>query len=209
MQIKTIPLGYLNANCYIICDSRTKIGAVIDPGDCTAELLNTIKSSGMENLKYIFCTHGHFDHVSGVARLKDIYKDAQVLIGAEDAPALSDEALSLGKFFSDFKPCYADRKLKNGDEVEMGETILRVISSPGHTPGGMLYYSPKDNVVFTGDTIFKESVGKTTFVGGNAAELMKSLEKIKKLPSDCVILSGHGEATTLEHELKYNMFLMI
>ena len=208
MLIKTIPLGYLSANCYIICDENTKIGAVIDPGDCTPELLRIIKSSGIENLKYIFCTHGHFDHISGVAKLKEIYKDAQVLIGTEDAPALSDETLSLGKYFGAFKPCYADRTLKDGDVVELGETTFRIIATPGHTPGGVLYYSQKDNVVFTGDTIFKESVGKTTFAGGSASELMKSLERIKRLPTDCVILSGHGEETTVGHELKYNMFLI-
>lgn len=208
MQIKTIPLGHLSANCYVICDEKTNIGGVIDPGDCTPVLLDLIKRSGIENLKYILCTHGHFDHISGVAKLKEIFKDAQVLIGVEDAPALSDETLSLGKYFGNFTPCYADKPLKNGDVVEIGETELCVISTPGHTPGGVLYYSKKDNIVFTGDTIFKESVGKTTFAGGSAPELMKSLEKIKNLPADCVILSGHGESTTVEHELKYNMFLI-
>ena len=209
MYIKIIPTGPLSANCYVICDEKTKIGAVIDPGDCKPVLLKAIEESGIENLKYILCTHGHFDHVTGVAKLKDKYADAEILIGAEDAGALNDEILSLGKYFRiPFQPCYADRLLKNGDIIEIGDIALEVISTPGHTPGGVLYYSRKENVVFTGDTIFKGSVGKTTFVGGDGAQLMKSLEKIKNLPEDCIIYSGHGEKTTVGHELKYNMFLI-
>lgn len=209
MYIKTIPMGPITANCYIICDEKTKTGAVIDPGDYNTILLRAITEAGIENLKYILCTHGHFDHVLGVAKLKEKYSEAKILIGAEDGAALSDETLSLGKYFgTPFQPCFADKLLKNGDVIEIGDISFEVISTPGHTPGGVLYYSRKDNVVFTGDTIFKESVGKTTFVGGSSAQLMKSLEKIKKLPEDCVIYSGHGEQTTVEHELKYNMFLI-
>ncbi len=209
MYIKTIPMGPISANCHIICDEKTKVGAVIDPGDCKPILLKAIEDAGIENLKYILCTHGHFDHVFGVAKLKEKFNEAQILIGAEDAAALSDETLSLGKYFRiPIQTCSADKALKNGDIIEIGNINLEVISAPGHTPGGVLYYSKKDNVVFTGDTIFKGSVGKTTFVGGNGAQLMESLQKIKRLPEDCVILSGHGEETTVEHELKYNMFLI-
>lgn len=208
MYIKTVPLGAMSANCYVICDEETKIGAVIDPGEFSSRLLQEIVASGMKELKYILCTHGHFDHVEGAGRLKEKYPDAEILIGADDAPALNDGYLSLATWFgAPFYPCVADKSLKDGDKIEVGGITLKVIATPGHTPGGVLYYDEVNKVVFTGDTVFKGSVGRTDFFGGDSATLMKSVKKLKLLPKDCTVLSGHGEKTTIEHELKYNMFL--
>lgn len=208
MYIKTVPLGAISANCYVICDEETKLGAVVDPGDFNSRLLQEITASGMKELKYILCTHAHFDHVEGAGRLKEKYPDAKILVGAEDAHALNDGVLSLAKNFGmPFYPCVADKTLKDGDIIELGEISFKVIASPGHTPGGVLYYSEDNKVVFTGDTIFKGSIGRTDFYGGDSATIMNSLKKIKRLPGDCVIFSGHGERTTVEYEMKYNMFL--
>lgn len=208
MYVKAIPLGPVSANCYIICDEKTKIGAVIDPGDYNAVLLKEIVASGMKELKYILCTHSHFDHVSGAGRLKEKYPDAKILVGQEDAHALNDAVFSLAAFFgAPFYPCVSDKTLKDGDEIKIGDISFKIISTPGHSPGGVLYYSESEKTVFTGDTVFKGSVGRTDLYGGDTKTLTDSLKKIKKLPADCVIFSGHGEKTTVEHELKYNMFL--
>ena len=110
-------------------------------------------------------------------------------------------------FGDDFYPCKADRKLKDGDEISIGEVSFKVIFSPGHTLGGVLYYSEKENVVFTGDTLFCGSVGRTDGYGGSRTTLFETLEKIKKLPKDCLVFCGHGINTTIGHELDHNIFL--
>lgn len=209
MYVKAIPLGPVSANCYVVCDEETKTGAVIDAGDYNGVLLDAIRDSGIENLKYILCTHGHFDHVSGVGRLKQKFPDAKVLIGSEDEAALNDSALSLASYFgAPFYPAFADGVLKDGDEIPIGRIRFKVISVAGHTSGGVLYYAESEKTVFSGDTVFKGSVGRTDMYGGDMQKLAQSLKKIKKLPADCVVFSGHGEKTTIEHELKYNMFLV-
>ncbi len=208
MYIKVLPLGPVIANCYIICDEKTKTGAVIDPGDYNNSLLKEIAASGMTELKYILCTHGHFDHVSGAGRLKEKYPDAEIIVGEKDATALNDSVLSLAAYFgAPFYPCVADKVLKDGDTIEIGDVSFKVISAPGHTEGGVMYYCEKEKVIFTGDTIFRGSVGRTDFFGGSISALMDTLKKIKKLPEDVNVYSGHGESTTIKHETEYNLYL--
>jgi glyoxylase-like metal-dependent hydrolase (beta-lactamase superfamily II) len=208
MYITTLPIGPVSANCYIICDEKTKIGAVIDPGDFTPSLLKAIKDAGIEELKYILCTHGHFDHIQGVSRLKEKYPESEILIGEKDCVALSDSVVSLASFFgAPFYPTVADRVLNGGDKIIIGEITFDVISAPGHSEGGVMYYSKDEKAIFTGDTIFKGSIGRTDFNGGSMTVLMNTLQKIKRLPEDVKIYSGHGEATTVKYETEYNMYL--
>lgn len=208
MYITTLPIGPVSANCYIICDEKTKIGAVIDPGDFTTSLLKAIKDAGIEELKYILCTHGHFDHIQGVSRLKEKYPESEILIGEKDCVALSDSVVSLASFFgAPFYPTVADRVLNGGDKITIGEITFDVISAPGHSKGGVMYYSKDEKAIFTGDTIFKGSIGRTDFNGGSMTVLMNTLQKIKRLPEDVKIYSGHGEATTVKYETEYNMYL--
>ncbi|MBR4287674.1 MAG: MBL fold metallo-hydrolase [Clostridia bacterium] len=208
MYITTLPIGPVSANCYIICDEKTKIGAVIDPGDFTPSLLKAIKDAGIEELKYILCTHGHFDHIQGVSRLKEKYPESEILIGEKDCVALSDSVVSLASFFgAPFYPTVADRVLNGGDKITIGEITFDVISAPGHSEGGVMYYSKDEKAIFTGDTIFKGSIGRTDFNGGSMTVLMNTLQKIKRLPEDVKIYSGHGEATTVKYETEYNMYL--
>ena len=208
MYITTLPIGPVSANCYIICDEKTKIGAVIDPGDFTPSLLKAIKDAGIEELKYILCTHGHFDHIQGVSRLKEKYPESEILIGEKDCVALSDSVVSLASFFgAPFYPTVADRVLNGGDKITIGEITFDVISAPGHSEGGVMYYSKDEKAIFTGDTIFKGSIGRTDFNGGSMTVLVNTLQKIKRLPEDVKIYSGHGEATTVKYETEYNMYL--
>lgn len=208
MYIKVIPLGPVSANCFIVC-SDDKIGAVIDPGDYNPLFEKAISESGMKELKYIICTHSHFDHISGVGRLKEKYTKATVVVGAEDEASLSDPYLSACAVFGlDFYPCYADKTVKDGDILQLGDVSFSVIHTPGHTLGGIVLYCPQEKAAFTGDTLFKGSVGRTDLYGGNHTELMNSVKKLKKLPCDTVFYCGHGESTTLEQELKYNFYLL-
>ncbi len=208
MYIKTLPLGLVSANCYIICDENTKLGAVIDPGDFTPSLMKAINESGIKELKYILCTHGHFDHIQGVSRLKEKFPESEILIGEKDCVALSDSVVSLAALFgAPFYPCVADKVLNGGDKINVGDITFEIISAPGHSEGGVMYYSKDQKVIFTGDTLFKGSIGRTDFNGGSMAVLLNTLQKIKKLPEDVTIYSGHGEATTVKHETEYNMYL--
>lgn len=209
MYVKGFPMGPVSANCYVICDEETKIGAVIDPGDFNGLLLKEIEKAGIEELKYILCTHAHFDHVAGAGRLKEKFPGAKIVVGIEDSAALNDDVLSLAAYFgAPFYPCVSDEELKNGDALHIGNIKLSVISAPGHTPGGVLYYEKEQGVLFTGDTLFKGSVGRTDLYGGNTAVLLNTLKKIKNFPDECVVYSGHGEKTTIKHEKNYNMYLI-
>ncbi len=208
MYVKTLTIGPVSANCYIICDENTKIGAVIDPGDFTPSLMRAINESGMTELKYILCTHGHFDHIQGVSRLKEKFPESEILIGEKDCVALNDGVVSLATLFgAPFYPAVADRVLKGGDKISFGDITLDVIDAPGHTVGGVMYYEKAQGVIFTGDTLFKGSIGRTDFNGGDMAVLLNTLQKIKKLPEDVKIYSGHGEITTVKYETTYNMYL--
>lgn len=208
MYIKALSLGPVAANCYIILDENTKNGAVIDPGDFGTELTDAIEESGIENLLYIMCTHGHFDHVSGVSRLKEKYPEAKVVIGKEDAPCLIDGDLNAAKNFGlPFYPCEADLTVSDGDKIKFGETELSVVDVPGHTPGGVLYINDNDGVVFSGDTLFCGSVGRTDLRGGDTMQLIVSLKKIKSFPREWVVYCGHGEKTTIGKEIRFNPYL--
>ena len=208
MNIKVLPLGPVNANCYVFCDENG-VGAVVDPGDYNVHLERMILECGVKKLKYIICTHAHFDHVSGVGRLKEKHPDAIVVVGAEDSPALSDAKLSAAADFGlQFYPCYADEVVKDGDTITVGQLSLKVISSPGHTKGGIMLWCESEKFLFTGDSVFKGSVGRTDLYGGNHSQLMESVRKIKKLPADTVLLCGHGESSTVAYEAMYNFYLL-
>ncbi len=207
MYIKVLPLGLVDANCYILCDEN-KCGAVIDAGDYTPRLEMAIKESGIEKLLYIICTHGHFDHVSGVARLKEKHPEASVVVGEADAPALSSSFISGADAFGlPFYPCYADVTVNDGDVLQVGNISLKVIATPGHTLGGVVLYCESEKVAFTGDTLFRGSVGRTDLYGGSYAQLMASLKKIKNLPPDTALMCGHGDSTTVDFEMEHNPYL--
>lgn len=207
MYIKVLPLGLVDANCYILCDEN-KCGAVIDAGDYTPRLQMAIKESGIEKLLYIICTHGHFDHVSGVARLKEKYPEAKVVVGEADAPALSSAFISGAEAFGlPFYPCYADVTVNDGDVLQVGSILLKVIATPGHTLGGVVLYCESEKIAFTGDTLFRGSVGRTDLYGGSYAQLMTSIKKIKNLPPDTALMCGHGDSTTVQFEMEHNPYL--
>lgn len=208
MYLRCVPAGAVSANCYVLCDEKTKVGAVIDVGEFNKSIESAIADSGMKELKYILCTHGHFDHVSGVADLKKRYPDAKICIGKPDSPLLCDEYLNLATHFgAPYSPCYADVELESGDKIAVGEIEFEIYSAPGHTPGGVLYVSNGEKAIFTGDTLFYGSVGRTDLVGGDTQTLLKTLQKFKNFPKDYMIFSGHGISSSIGRELERNMYL--
>ena len=198
-------VGLLETNCYILGDEKTNEAVVIDPGEDFEKIDGHLKASKLK-VKYIVLTHGHFDHTGALARLKK-KTAAEVLIHAEDSSMLSPSEQAQ-PFLMDggADPCAADRTLKEGDEIRFGESALEVLHTPGHTAGGISLVT--DRMIFTGDTLFCGSVGRTDLAGGSLQKLIDSIKR-KLLPKgdDYLIYPGHGPASSIGEERKHNPFL--
>ncbi|MCC8016897.1 MAG: MBL fold metallo-hydrolase [Clostridiales bacterium] len=202
LNIKSIVLGELGNNCYLITDSQSKKSALVDCTDSSQKMIDFI---GDADLEYILLTHGHFDHIGGVKRIKDKY-GAKIVISEEDAPMLSSPKLSLAVFCgASQENTRADILVGEGSEIFLGNTKIKVISTPGHTKGGVCYLT--DEAVFTGDTLFFCSCGRTDFPGGSAGEIMKSLHRLSKLDPKLKVYPGHDRFTTLAFEKQNNPYM--
>lgn len=205
MIIKTLAVGPIQANCHILGCEETLDAAVIDPGDEPDRILHSLAESSL-TAKLIINTHGHFDHVGANKRLKEV-TGAPILIHSLDAPMLdqlSSSAAAWG-FTADDSP-KPDKELNDGDEIEIGHTTLKVIHTPGHTPGGVSLYAP--DFVFVGDTLFAGSIGRTDFPGGSFKTLKESIrKKLFGLGDHVKVYTGHGPSTTIGEERRANPFV--
>lgn len=205
MFLKKIEIGYLAANCYIIADEDTKLATVIDPGGEGAEIAALCTKEGFE-LKYIINTHGHADHIMGNADLKAA-TNAQLLVHAEDAEMLTSPTKNLASFVglhAAFVP--PDRLLKDNEELPLGKLTLKILHTPGHTPGGISI--AVENILFTGDTLFAESIGRTDFPDGSFSQLVHAVKtKLFAYPDETTIYPGHGPKSTIRWEKDHNPFL--
>ncbi|MDA8139397.1 MAG: MBL fold metallo-hydrolase [Desulfobacteraceae bacterium] len=207
MIIRTMPVGPLQANCFIVGCPATQHAAVIDPGGDADKILLALAKDKL-TLKVIINTHGHFDHVSGNKALKKA-SGAELMIHPLDAPMLSQLArgAAMWGLRSEDSPD-ADRLLNDGDTVQVGQLQFKVLHTPGHTPGGISLYSGK--AVFVGDTLFAGSIGRTDFAGGDFNTLINSIHtKLFTLPDDTAVYTGHMEATTIGREKRYNPFCRV
>ncbi|MBR2875720.1 MAG: MBL fold metallo-hydrolase [Clostridia bacterium] len=208
MIIKRLPLGDVEANCYILCDEETKVGAVVDAGGFSDELLSSIKEAGIEDLKYILCTHGHFDHIAGVKRLKSVFNNAKIVIGKEDAILTEDADKNAAMYFgAPFESFKADILVEEGDVLTIGSKELKVMETPGHSKGGVCYICEAEKFLFSGDTLFKLTVGRTDLWGGSINELLNSIEKLMLLTDDYEVFTGHNISTTIGNERVRNRYL--
>lgn len=203
--IQTIPVGLLETNCYIVGDPASGEGLVIDPGDEFSRIAAAIDSSGLK-IKYIINTHGHHDHIGADMQIKADY-GSQLLIHRDDAPMLADPLLNLSfkKNRMEIEGLKADRILEEGDVLSVGAIKLEVIHTPGHTPGCICLLG--NGYIFTGDTLFAGSVGRTDLPGGNFENLKRSIEeKLKPLPDSLKVYPGHGPSSTMGQEKEENPF---
>lgn len=207
MKVQMFTVGALFTNCYLVSCEKTKEAIIIDPGfDTETEAKKIVKKAEQEGLgiKYIVNTHGHPDHVSGNIYIKN-FTDAPILIHELDAPMLSknDAAIMFGLRL---KPTQADKILRDGDAIMFGQVLLRVLHTPGHSPGSISLLG--DNAVFTGDTLFAGSIGRTDFAGSSYKDIMRSLkEKLATLPDNFIVYPGHGPISTIGEEKRSNPFL--
>lgn len=201
-QIKSITLGELGNNCYLITDQASGLSALVDCTDDSKEMRDFI---GSAKLEYILLTHGHFDHIGGVAAISRDY-GAKVVISAQDASMLSSGKASLSAFFGIKQDKITpDLTVSEGSSLMLGETQIKVLATPGHTKGGVCYLL-KD-CIFTGDTLFFCSCGRTDFPGGSSKEIMQSLKRLAALEDSLKVYPGHDRTSTIAFEKANNPFM--
>lgn len=201
MNVRSYPVGMIGTNCYLLMDDATRTCALVDPGDEGALLLTKVKESGYE-LKMLLLTHGHFDHVTAVPALLKEYPDLPVYVKEEDY----EDVVTGGGFSRGTGPIASVVFYKEGDTVTLGGLTITVLETPGHTPGSVTL-KVGDDTLFTGDTLFSGSCGRTDFPGGNYAQMMQSLARLGNLPGDYAVYPGHENATTLDKERKINYYM--
>lgn len=200
MIIKRVVAGIYGANCYIIMDEDTKEAVVLDPGGDVDDIEKAIKSINAD-VKYILLTHGHVDHVGGVDELRNIV-NAKVGISEKDYVLMEKGTYIYGDAFNQ----NVDLFLKENDIIKLNNFEVECIETPGHTKGGLVFKINEN--VFTGDTLFTGSIGRTDLEGGNYEEIMNSLKnKLVSLNDDCIVFPGHGPRSTIGNEKMTNPFL--
>lgn len=203
LTIKRLIVGPLENNCFIIADDNTKEALIVDPGDEPDRIIDFVHENNL-NVKFIVCTHAHFDHVGAVSDIKQktgapiiIHHDEQEIYrGTREQAALW--GFELGEFP---KP---DMLVSEGDILEIGDLKFEIIHTPGHSPGSICLLG-KD-ILFTGDTVFAGSVGRTDLHGGDTVQLKNSFRRLMSLPEEIKILPGHGPETTIGREKTENIF---
>ncbi len=205
MQVYRMAVGPMETNCYIIADEKTNEGAVIDPGADGSLILDKIETLGLE-LQYILLTHTHYDHIGAVAELKRV-TGAKIAVSEEDAAGLTDGRWNLSAFGG--KPveaAEADVLLNDGDELTLGGQTIRVLTTPGHTKGGVCFLCGDE--LFSGDTLFARSVGRSDFPGGSMDALVQSIKtKLMPLDDNVHVYPGHGPSTTIGQERAGNPYI--
>lgn len=202
MILKKLVVGSFASNCYIVGSESTKEGIIIDAGADTRQILKIVNDLGL-NIRFIVLTHGHPDHIGAVKGVKEA-TGAEVAIHADDARSL--RRLSLSTIYNLSSPPPPDRLLKDGDSIDVGDLHFSVLHTPGHSPGGICLLG--HGVVFSGDTLFNNSIGRTGFPSSSHHQLMDSIyTKLMVLPDNTIVCPGHGPDTTIGTERRNNPFL--
>ena len=206
MIIKSYQTGPLDVNTYVLIDEKTKKAALIDVGGKIKEIMTDLQKEGF-SAEFILNTHGHFDHIFGEKEAQDLY-NLPVYIHKNDKPLvehLKEQLMMWG--MPDVEPPTITKTFEDGDIIELGELKIKVLHTPGHTPGGVGFYC--ENTLFSGDSLFYHSIGRTDLPFGNHKDLVNSVkEKFLSLPDDTRVLPGHETETTIGDEKVNNEFLV-
>ena len=202
-----LPVGMLQCNCSVLGDEATREAIVIDPGD-EIDRIQAILARHQLQLKAIVITHAHIDHIGGAQKLKAA-TGAPVYMNESDQPlydAIEMQAGWLG--VPTPRQTEIDSPLRDGDTLRIGATQLQAIHTPGHTQGSVSVWIPSENKLLAGDTLFRDSIGRTDLPGGDGRQILQSIHsKLLPLPEDAVVVPGHGEGTTIGREKRFNPFL--
>lgn len=207
MKVVKVLLPAAAENCYIAINEDTNESIIIDPGSAFERIKSAVESTGTKPVA-ILLTHGHFDHAGEAASTAKEY-GIKVYTHEATAEELKNPSINLsGDMFGDSKSYSADVFLKDDEEIDLAGLHVKCLFTPGHTPGGCCFYFPNEDIVFTGDTLFSGSVGRTDFPGGSMSQLVGSVKsKLMTLSDDTICYPGHNEPTTIGTERIYNPFL--
>ncbi len=202
MEIKVLSLGDIQVNCYLVLSQNAAL--VIDPGYYSEKAEEFLKNNS-DKERLILLTHSHFDHIGGAEQLRN-NTGVKIAIGEKENGYLSDSTVNLsGLFGQPLNPFSADILLADNEILTVGDIDIKVIHTPGHTAGSVSYLI--DDVLFSGDTLFNQSIGRTDFPTGDFGILSASIRKLYELDGDITVLSGHGEATKIAYEKMNNPFV--
>lgn len=206
MRLGQMVVGSVSTNCYFLENTDTHEVILVDPGDCPFDIQNRIEDMGC-HLAAILLTHGHFDHIIAVPTLKNLYEDAKIYACAAEKALLADASMNCSAMVGHTCTVEPDMLVSDGDQFEIAGLKIQVIATPGHTAGSCCYYLPDEKLLLSGDTLFEGSIGRTDFPTGNMGKIQESLKKLlNTLPEDADVFPGHGNATTIQYEKRYNPF---
>lgn len=205
MRIETYVVGPVQTNCYFAINEDTREVVVIDPGAAAEELAGKIREQELAPAA-ILLTHGHFDHAGAAKQLAEAF-GIRIYAHEKEKETLEDPTLNLSGWQGKQQVYHAALFLKDEQEIDLAGFHIRVLFTPGHTVGGCCYYFPYQNVLFSGDTLFAQSVGRTDFPKGSSSQLLRGIrEKLMPLPDETAVYTGHGEGTTIGTERVYNPY---
>jgi glyoxylase-like metal-dependent hydrolase (beta-lactamase superfamily II) len=204
---EVLPVGLLQCNCSIFGDQLTREAIVVDPGDNIGAILAALARHALK-VKAIVITHAHIDHIGGAAKLKAA-TGAPVYMNASDQDLydhLDEQAGWLGMETPEKTP--VDMEARDGDSLTLGDAAFHILHTPGHTQGSVSIWIPSENKLVSGDTLFRDSIGRTDLPGGDGRKILRSIrDKLLTLPEDAVVVPGHGQNTTIGREKERNPFL--
>jgi len=203
MILKSLAVGPVMSNCYIVGSESSKEGIIVDPGDEAENILSIVKETGLQ-IKTIVLTHGHWDHVDATAEVKAA-TGAETAIHADDTTFLHDQASRAFWGSSSPPPPPPDRLLKEGDSIDLADMHFTVLHTPGHSPGCICLLG--HGILFSGDTLFNYGIGRYDLPGSSSTQMANSLKRLLTLPDETIVYPGHGPDTTIGAERRGNPFL--
>ncbi|MGN0435233.1 MAG: MBL fold metallo-hydrolase [Wujia sp.] len=199
-------LGSMATNCYTVANTETREAIIVDPAARADYLINMYANQKLKPIA-VLLTHGHFDHIGALEQIKKQYPDIQVYIGKDEEDVLRRPELNLSEMFGISISSSADKLMEDGDTISLLGTNIKCIHVPGHTKGGMCYYFPEEKLLFSGDTLFCSSIGRSDFPTGDGQALIENIEKkLLTLPEDVTVYPGHDSRTNIKREKEQNPY---